>query len=46
MMTMSPVAEVGHEELLDIGGEELAIDRTIEHAGCIKPVMADRGEEG
>jgi len=35
-----------HEELLDIGGEELAVDRTVEHAGRIDPVVAERGEEG
>ena len=35
-----------HEELLDIGSEELAVDWAIEHARRVDPVMAQRGEEG
>lgn len=38
--------ECGNEELLDIGGEELAVDRAVEHAGGIDPVMAQRSQEG
>lgn len=34
------------EELLDIGGEELAIDRPVEHAGRIDPVAAQCRHEG
>lgn len=36
----------GDEELLDIGGEALAVDRAVAHAGRIDPVMAQRGEAG
>ena len=35
-----------HQELLDIGGEELAVDRPIDHAGCVDPVASQGGEEG
>ncbi len=35
-----------YEELLDIGEEELAVDRPVEHAGGIDPVVAQRGEKG
>jgi hypothetical protein len=45
MMTMSPGARVG-TELLDIGEEELAVDRPVEHAGCVDPVVTQRREEG
>jgi len=38
--------ERGHEELLDIGGEELAVDRPVEHTWCVDAVMAKRGKEG
>jgi len=31
--------ERGYEELLDIGEEELAIDRPVEHAGCVDPIV-------
>ena len=34
------------EELLDPGGEDLAVDRPVEHAGRVDPVVAQRGEEG
>ena len=36
----------GHELLLDIGAEALAVDRPIEDARCNKPVAAQRAEEG
>jgi len=36
----------GHEELLDIGEKELAVDRPVEHTGRIDPVMAQRCYEG
>ena len=45
-MTMSPGLSVGHQELLDVGQEALAIDRAVEHARRIDPVVAQRGEEG
>ena len=35
-----------HEELFDIGGEELAVDWSIEDAGRIDPVAAQRRHEG
>lgn len=35
-----------HEELLDIGSEGLAVDRAIEDARRVDPVMAERGQEG
>jgi hypothetical protein len=38
--------ECRHQELLDPGGEELTIDRSVEHARGIDPVMAKRGDEG
>jgi hypothetical protein len=34
------------EELLDIGAKALAVDRTVEHAGRLDAVVAQRGEEG
>ena len=36
----------GQEQLLDIGAEALAVDRTVEDAGCGEPVPAERAEEG
>jgi hypothetical protein len=45
MMTMSP-GEGRHEDLLDVSREELAVDRPVEHAGRIDPVMAQGGHEG
>ena len=38
--------ERGYEELLHISGEELAVDRPIEHAGSIDPVVSQRRHEG
>ena len=35
-----------HQKLLDIIGEALTIDRLIEHARCIDPVMAQGRKEG
>lgn len=35
-----------HEELLDIIGEALAVDRLVEHARRVDPVAAERREEG
>jgi len=35
-----------HEELLDPGGEALAVDRSIEDARRVDPVMTQRCEEG
>jgi len=35
-----------HEELLDILGEALAVDRLVEHARSVDPVAAERREEG
>src|SRR4051812_12303334 len=37
--------EGGDEELLDPGGEELAVDRPIDHAWRIDPVMTQGGDE-
>ena len=37
--------QCGHEELLDPFGEACAVDRLIEHARCIDPVAAQRGDE-
>ena len=34
------------QELLDPGGEALAIDRSIDHAGCDDAVMPQAGDEG
>jgi hypothetical protein len=34
------------EELLDIGAKALAVDRTVEHAGRLDAVVAQRGQEG
>lgn len=34
------------EQLFDIGAEALAVDRTVEDAGCGDPVPAQRAEEG
>lgn len=39
-------AERRHQELFDIGEEGLAVDRTVDHAGRIDPVTAQRGKEG
>src|ERR1700723_299917 len=39
-------AQRRHKELLDIGGEEPAIDRTIEDAGRLDPIAPQGGEEG
>lgn len=38
--------EGGDQELLDVGTELLAIDRAIEEAGCLDPVMPQGGQEG
>ena len=38
--------ESGHEDLLDIGGEELAVDRPVDDPGCIDPVAAQGSDEG
>lgn len=35
-----------YEELLDIVGEEPAVDRPVDHAGGVDPVMAQCGKEG
>lgn len=35
-----------YDELLDIGGEELAVDRYVEQAWSIDPVVAQDGDEG
>lgn len=35
-----------HEELLDIVSEALTVDRLVEHARGVDPVMAERREEG
>lgn len=37
---------VKSEELLDIGGKAHAVDRTVQHARGIDPVVAQRGKEG
>lgn len=34
------------EHLLDIGGEEFAVDRPVDHAGSIDPVMPQSRDEG
>ena len=34
------------QKLLDIGAKALAVDRTVEHAGRLDAVVAQRGEEG
>ncbi len=39
-------AERRHQELLDISEEGLAVDGAVEHARCIDPIMAERGEKG
>ncbi len=36
----------GKEQLLDIGAEALAVDRTVEDAGRRDPIPAKRAEEG
>ena len=38
--------ERGHQYLLDISEEALAVDRTIDDAGGIDPVATQRGKEG
>jgi hypothetical protein len=38
--------EGGDQELLDIGLEFLAVDRAIEEAGRLDPVMPQGGQEG
>ena len=38
--------EHGHEKLLDIGAEALAVDRAVEDARCRQPVAAQGAEEG
>jgi hypothetical protein len=38
-------AERGHEALLDPGEEAGAVDRTIEHAGCLDAIVAQCGQE-
>lgn len=45
-MTMLPGREGRHRELFDIDQEELAVDRSIEHAGRIDPVVSERRHEG
>lgn len=35
-----------HEQLLDIGPEALAVDRSIEDARCCQPIAAQRAQEG
>ena len=46
MMTMSPLAQRGSQHLLDIGEEQLAVDRSIEHAGSDQAILAQTGDEG
>ena len=41
-----PWLEGWHQELLDISGEGLAVDRAVEDAGCIDPIMPQRCQEG
>jgi hypothetical protein len=38
--------EHGHELLLDIGSEALAVDRPVEDARCSQPIAAQRAKEG
>jgi len=38
--------ECRDQELLDVIGEALAVDRLVEHAWCVDPVAAKRCEEG
>ena len=40
-----PLGQGRGEHLLDIGGEEIAIDGSIDHPGRIDPVMAQCGDE-
>jgi hypothetical protein len=35
-----------HEDLLDVSQKTEAVDRPIEHAGRVDPVVAQRGQEG
>ena len=44
-MTTSP-GERRYEELLDPGGEALPVDRSVENARCIDPVVAKGCDEG
>jgi hypothetical protein len=45
MMTMSPGCS-GHQHLLDIGKEALPVDRPVDDAGSIEPVVAQRCQKG
>lgn len=38
--------ERGHKELLDIGEEELTVNRFVKDAWCVDPVVTQRGKEG
>ena len=46
MTTMSPGARIGSENLLDIGAEACAIDRSVDDAGRGEPVATQRRQEG
>ena len=35
-----------HQHLLDIGGEQVAVDRSVDHAGGIDAVVPQDGDEG
>ena len=38
--------ERGCEELLDIGEEQLTVQRPVDHARCVDAIMAEAGDEG
>ncbi len=38
-------AQGGHEDLLDIGPEQIAVDRAVEHAGRVDPVRPECANE-
>ena len=42
---MAP-AECRHRHLLDVGQEELAVDRSVEDAGRLEPIVTQDGKEG
>lgn len=40
------LGEGGHENFLDIKGEELAVDRPVDDPGCVDPVAVQGGGQG
>ena len=46
MTTTSPGFNARHQDLLHVGQEPLAVDRSVEDAGRLDPIAAQAGQEG